>query len=273
MGSRPRPRGTGLAPPDGSSQHRVAYGAVECLHPNVGTVFRDPRLPARPGRLQRFGVIGRPHGNVAITPGRSCRGGLWRSGSCSDENSLFSTLESLDSDSTEPMTGEKLVVHYRSLLIVGVDWEESLEDAIVAVQADPAPVQLNTDPGEDALLHFLLYPASAHHLILAGEHIANALATIHHQPTTRIVLAACQPSHPPLDEEAVTALANSQLDPIRKKYAIRMLEPSSLQEAAEKHIRLAVRNLGFASSESTDGQNPEANDYSLLRYEARPWRL
>jgi hypothetical protein len=171
------------------------------------------------------------------------------------------------------MTAEKLVVHYRSLLIVGVDWEESLEDAIVAVQSDPAPVQLNTQSGEDALLHFLLYPASAHHLILAGEHVANALATIHPQPATRIVLAACQPAYPPLDEEAVTGLANSQLDPIRKKYAIRMLEPSSLQEAAEKHIRLAVRHLGFSSSESTEGQNTETTNYSLLRYEARPWRL
>lgn len=171
------------------------------------------------------------------------------------------------------MTAEKLVVHYRSLLVLDVEWEVSLEDAILAVQADPAPVQLNSQAGAEALLHFLLYPASSHHLIVDGQYIENALATIHPRPTTRVVLAACQPSFPPLEEGAVTGLANSQLDLIPRKYAIRALEPATLQLAAEKHMRIAVRHLGFSSPESNDAQSAETTNYSLLRYEARSWRL
>jgi len=169
------------------------------------------------------------------------------------------------------VTGGGLIVHYRSLLVLGFEWEDSLENAVLTLQAGSTPVSLDPRTGEDALVHFFLYPASGHSLIANGDQIGSALASIKICPTTRVILAACAPTTPALQEEAVNDLANSQLAQVPKKYAIRALETTSLETIAEKHMRHVLRQLGFSGTDSGNDQSVHTDQRSLLSYEDRPW--
>lgn len=166
-----------------------------------------------------------------------------------------------------------LLVHHRSLVVLGVEWEESLENAVASLQPRTGPAQVILDPGTgaDALVHFFLYPASAHSQVSDGDRINKALMSISPGPMTRVVLAACALTTPPLEAASVDQLADESLAGISRKYAIRALDVSSLQTMAEKHLRLVAKQLGVWIPEPLNDQSVDSDHRSILSYEDRPW--
>ena len=158
-------------------------------------------------------------------------------------------------------------------MVLGFEWEESLENAVAALQprTGPSPISLSTGTGEDALLHFFLYPASGHRQIADGDHIDNAISSISAGPTTRVILAACAPTTPALDESAVIQLAEDSLTQINRKYGVRAMETVSLQTIAERHLRHVCRQLGILLPDRAQDLSVTNDDRTLLSFEDRPW--
>ncbi|MFE5836724.1 hypothetical protein [Arthrobacter sp. NPDC056493] len=166
-----------------------------------------------------------------------------------------------------------MVVHYRVLLVLGYEWETSIEDAAEAVKADMTPIFLDSNDGKDAFLHFLLYPASAHGALSRGDEIADALAAINPLSTSRVVLVACAPTYPNLEQSAVDEFVGQKLTSFVKKNGIRALEPESLKEQAEGLMRFSLRQLGISPVSADNGPSADQSQNGLARYGASTWRF
>ncbi|TKV29721.1 hypothetical protein FDK12_02065 [Arthrobacter sp. NamB2] len=148
-----------------------------------------------------------------------------------------------------------------------------MEDAAAVVQSDVHPIKLDSQTGRNAILHFLLYPASTHDTIASGSYLEDALSHFDLESQARVVLVACQPAYPSLEEDSIAALAHTKLSHVIKKNVLRVLEPQQMKVQAEKHIRLALRQLGTVSAQSSETQSIEEDYVSLMGYERAPWRI
>lgn len=166
------------------------------------------------------------------------------------------------------MTDSGLIIHYRQLMLAGWEWEECLENAVESLQPKAGAAQVRlTGNAKDALLHFFIYPASAHEQIKAGSRIQDALTAIEASPETRIVLASCALTTPALQVSAVVDLAEVSLLPINKKYAIRSEMVETFQSAAVDHIRLVARQIGLSLPSGDSEPALYSNNPSLLDFE------
>lgn len=169
------------------------------------------------------------------------------------------------------MIDYRLVIHYRVLLVLGYEWEAAIEDAAEAVRADFAPVVIDSEDGKEAFLNFLLYPANAHDMLSGGEQITDTLVAINPPTNSRVVLVACAPTYPNLEQYQVDTMVGRHLANHAKKNGIRALEPDSLKEQAEALIRLCLRQQGISPATSSQGSPIDDNQYRLARYEANRW--
>lgn len=164
-----------------------------------------------------------------------------------------------------------LVIHYKVLLVLSYEWEMAIEDAAEALRADSIPLNFDLVDAKDALLSFVLYPASAHQALCSGEEIASTVTAIAPPVNSRVVLVACAPTYPSLDQTSVDDMVSQHLPPAFKRNGIRALEPDALKEQAEALMRLSLRQVGI--SPATISSDSRANDpqFSLARYEASRW--
>lgn len=166
---------------------------------------------------------------------------------------------------------QRFVIHYRVLLVLGYEWEMAIEDAAEALRADAMPLHFDLVDGKDALLSFVLYPASAHQALCAGEEIASTVTAIAPPVNSRVVLVACAPTYPSLDQASVDDMVNQHLSPVFKRNGIRALEPDRLKEQAEALMRLSLRQVGISPAPISPDSRANDPQFSLARYEADRW--
>lgn len=163
------------------------------------------------------------------------------------------------------------IVLYRLLVTLEIEWEESLSSAAAAL-GDESPLLLDFPGNYVPQLVFLLYPSSGHEALARTTTIEDTLREMQINQQARIILVACHPTFPPLDEQTVVALANQKLSGFPRKNVVRALDAQTLATRAESHMRFALQQAGQVLrgvNRASDDDDPFSS--SLRNYGAQPW--